>query len=307
MNNKVINKQIPLDTIIKTANYIENYKEKYDRKFEIEENKNRNIPFGEKIWEYENGSTKINYTIAFKDGKNITESDYNWFISSLDNPSIIKSIIIDLYISYYTKNNNTNINDIYNKINLSLYYNENNVTIDIDTTNQEKEAHNVYSELINILENNKERYDKTIKYRGIRTQCFTISIGILLSYILFFILKINENNFSPIFKECFNNKYFLILGQWIIAIVLGNLLSAWYISLLYKTLLPERKYVGYDYSSNRGKYSDDLEDYINYSEVHFGKYFDANKRREKIEKIYKITSKILIVQLIISIVLIFVL
>ena len=29
MNNKIVNKQIPLETIIKVANHLEDYKEKY--------------------------------------------------------------------------------------------------------------------------------------------------------------------------------------------------------------------------------------------------------------------------------------
>ena len=45
MNNKVVNKQIPLETIIKVANHLEDYKEKYDKKFELEENKNKNTKF----------------------------------------------------------------------------------------------------------------------------------------------------------------------------------------------------------------------------------------------------------------------
>ena len=32
MNNKVVNKQIPLETIVKVANHLEDYKENYDRK-----------------------------------------------------------------------------------------------------------------------------------------------------------------------------------------------------------------------------------------------------------------------------------
>lgn len=48
MNNKVINKQIPIESIIKVADYLEDHKEKYDKKFELEESKNRNIPYGEK-------------------------------------------------------------------------------------------------------------------------------------------------------------------------------------------------------------------------------------------------------------------
>ena len=159
MNNKVVNKQIPLETIVKVANHLEDYKENYDRKFELEQNKNKNIPYGEKQWEYENGNTTINYTIEFKNGKNIKESDYNWFVGNLNQPSTIKSISIDLYVSFYTKSQNNTINDIYNKINVSLYFREFDVTIDVDTTNQENEAHNLYSEVMNILEDNEDNYE----------------------------------------------------------------------------------------------------------------------------------------------------
>ena len=111
MNNKVVNKQIPLETIVKVANHLEDYKENYDRKFELEQNKNKNIPYGEKQWEYENENTTINYTIEFKNGKNIKESDYNWFVGNLNQPSTIKSISIDLYVSFYTKSQNNTINN----------------------------------------------------------------------------------------------------------------------------------------------------------------------------------------------------
>ncbi len=303
MNNKVINKQIPLETIIKIANHLEDYKEKYDRKFEIEENKNKNIPYGEKNWEYENGNTKICYEIDFKNGKNISEYDYNWFIGNLNQPETIKNISIDLFVSFFTKGPNSTDNDIRNSIRISLYFRETDVTIDIDTTNQENEAHNLYIELMDILENNEDRYDKTMKYRKIRTQCFTISVGIILSYILYVILEINQNNMPEILSQYMNNKYILIFGQWFVAILLGNIFSYWYMISLYKPLLPDTKYAGYNYSTNRGNYADDVDDFTEHSEVHFGKFWDAEKRRSKIEKIYKITRIILLVQLAISIML----
>ena len=281
MNNKVVNKQIPLETIVKVANHLEDYKEKYDRKFELEQNRNKNIPYGEKQWEFENGNTTINYTIEFKNGKNIKESDYNWFIGNLNQPNTIKSISIDLYVSFYTKSPNNTINDIYNKVNVSLYFREFDVTIDIDTTNQENEAHNLYSEVMNILEDNEDRYNKTMKHRKIRTQC-------------------------PTLAEYLNNKYILVFGQWFVALLLGNVFSYWYILSVYKPLLPETKYAGYNYSTGRGNYTDDVDDYIEHSEVHFGKYWDAEKRRTKIEKMYKITSKIILVQLLISVILFFI-
>ena len=161
MNNKVVNKQIPLESIVQVANHLEDHKEKYDRKFELEENKNKNIPYGEKQWEYENGSTTIKYTIEFRNGKNI-----------------------------------------------------------------------------------------------------------------YVILKINADKISPVFSE-----YLLVFGQWFVAILLGNVFSYWYILSVYRPLLPETKYAGYNYSANRGNYTDDVDDYVEHSEVHFGKYWDAEKRR----------------------------
>ena len=146
-----------------------------------------------------------------------------------------------------------------------------------------------------------------MKHRKIRTQCFTISIGIILSYILYIILKINIDKIPPILAEYMNNKYILIFGQWFVAILLGNVFAYWYILSIYKPLLPSAKYAGYNRSTYKSKYTDDIDEYLEHSEVHFGKFWDAEKRRNKIEKIYKITNKIILVQLLISILLFFIL
>lgn len=314
MNNKILNKQIPLKSIIDVANYLENYKDEYLRKFQIDENKNKNIPYGEKVWEYENGNAEIRYTVEFHNGKSITETDYNWFIGNINEPRIIKSIRIDLSVSFFSNNNkNGNSND-YNRISayvefqdcgMNLKYSD--ASVSVETTNKESEAHNIYSELMNILENNEDRYNKTLKFRKIRIQCFTISIGIVLSYILFVILKINSNNLTNEINDLLNNKLVLVFGQWFVAILLGNLLSYWYILSIYRPLLPETKYAGYNSSTGSSRYTADIDDYIEHSEVHFGKFWDAEKRRNKIEKIYKVTSKVILVQLLISVLLFFIL
>ena len=310
MNNKVVNKQIPLMSIIDVANYLEDYKEKWDKMFRQENEKNKNKPYAEKKYEYENAYTNLKYTIEFHNGKNITESDYNWFVGNLNKPRTIKSIELNMSISYYARSQNSNYNDIYKGINIMLFFRDcggdlkySDVIINVDTTNQENEAHNLYSEVMNILEDNEDRYNKTIKHRKIRTQCFTISVGIILSYILYIILKINADKISPVFAEYLNNKYILVFGQWFVAILLGNVFSYWYILSLYRPLLPETKYAGFNYSTNRGKYTDDVDDFIEHSEVHFGKYWEAEKRRNRIEKIYKVTKLILLVQLVISVIL----
>jgi len=313
MNNKVVNKQITLKSIIDVANYMEDYKEDYIRKFELDENKNKNIPFGEKVLEYENGNAEIRYTIEFHNGKTITETDYNWFIGNINEPKIIKCIIIDLSVSYFS-NASRNSNNEYNRINAYIEFQDcgmnlkySDASVSVETTNKENEAHNIYSEIMNILESNEDRYNKTLKYRKVRMQCFTISIGIILSYILFIVLKINKEQLSPMIADYMNNKYFLVFGQWFIAILLGNVFSYWYILSVYKPLLPEAKYAGYNSSTYKSVYKDDIEEYLEHSEVHFGKFWDAEKRRNKIEKIYKVTNKIVLIQLMISVILFFIL
>lgn len=313
-NNKVVNKQISLKTILDIANYFEDYKERYEEIYRKENEKNKDKPYSEKNYEYENGNIEVRYTIDFHNGQNLTESNYNWFISNTNNPRAIKNIEISLSNTYYTKSNGSDTNNTYNKVYVSAEFRDcgmnlkySDVIVNVDATNQESEARNVYSTIMNILEENPDRYDKTIKFRKIRMQSFTISIGIILSYILYVVLMMNKEKLTPDIAGYLNNKNVLIFGQWFAAILLGNVASFWYIFSIYRPLLPESKYAGYSSSTYKSVYKDDIADYLEHSEVHIGKFWDAEKRRNKIEKIHKITRLVILVQLVISVILFFIL
>ena len=232
MNNKVVNKQISLRTILDIANYFEDYKERYEEIYRKENEKNKDKPYGEKNYEYENGNIEVRYTIDFHNGQNLTESNYNWFVGNTNNPRVIKNIEISLSNTYYTKSNGSDTNNIYNKVYVSIEFRDcgmnlkySDVIVNVDATNQENEARNVYSTIMNILEDNPDRYDKTIKFRKIRMQSFTISIGIILSYILYIVLMMNKEKLTPDIVEYLNNKNILIFGQWFVAILFGNVAS----------------------------------------------------------------------------------
>ena len=93
MNNKVVNKQISLRTILDIANYFEDYKERYEEIYRKENERNKDKSYGEKNYEYENGNIEVRYTIDFYNGQNLTESNYNWFVSNTNNPKAIKNIL----------------------------------------------------------------------------------------------------------------------------------------------------------------------------------------------------------------------
>lgn len=314
MNNKVVNKQIPIKSIIDVANYFDDYKNRYDNIFEQEKIKNKNLEFSDKKYEYENGSTELRYTIKLRNGQNMTETDYNWFIGQLGQPRAIEEVSLDLRVSFYNKSGKEDYNDQYNSINVTVDFRDarmdlrySDVYIDVQTTNQEREANNIYSTVMNTLEDNEDRFNKTIKHRKIRIQSFCISVGIILSYILYLVLRMNADKLPVEIATYLTNKYVIVFGQWFVAILLGNLFSYWYMLAIYRPLIPDAKYAGYNSSTYKSVYKDDIDDYLEHCEVQFGKFWDAEKRRNKIEKIYKVTNKVLLVQLLISIVLFFVL
>ena len=120
MDNKVLNKQIPIKTIVDIANYFEEYKERYSDLFQKDQEKNEKLNFADKNYEYRSADVSLMYTIRLRNGKNMKESNYNWFIVQLGQPSIIEEVIIDLRISYFGKIEKDNTNDQYNSINVSV-------------------------------------------------------------------------------------------------------------------------------------------------------------------------------------------
>ena len=64
---------------------------------------------------------------------------------------------------------------------------------------------------------------------------------------------------------------------------------------LYETLLPEKKYAGYD--KNYGSiYTDNVEDYVNSSEVLIGKNVDNKYKRDKIKEMNEKSKGLLLIE-----------
>ena len=92
-----------------------------------------------------------------------------------------------------------------------------------------------------------------------------------------------------------------------VAIIAGNVFGLWYMNSLYKPLLPNRKFIGYNANKRESIYKDMVDEYKEDSELQFGKFYDLKARREKIEKIFKYSSIIVLIQVVISIILFLVL
>lgn len=303
---KIVNKIIPIETIIEVANYLEDQKEEYQRIFEKEEQRNAGLKYSEQVYEYKKIDSKVQYTIKFKDGREITEADYNWFIGMLNNLNSIEQITFYSAISY---SSNARTRERYECMHLFtwVHFKEDTTNIRVDGKNMEEQVYRVHSYLRGIIENNDDRYNKTVKNRKLRIQSLCFSIGFVLSYIIYFILIANKNKMPVELANYLDNKMIIIIGQWFISALVGNVLGLPIMLALYRNILPKAKYSHYSKSSHKSVYVDNIEDFVAHNEVQIGKFASNGKNREIIEKIYKITSKIVLVQVSISVLLFFIL
>lgn len=298
----IVNKIIPIETIIEIANYLEDQKEEYNRLFENDKKKNMNLSYSDQVYQYNGDTPKVEYTIKFKDGKEFTEENYNWFMSMLNNLSAIKEITFYYRVDYSSNYENK---DNYEYMNLStfIHFREEIVTINVDGKNMEEQVHRLHSYLRGVIENNDERFNKTVKNRTIRIQSFCFSIGFVLSYIIYFVMLANKASLPQGLANNLNNKFAVIFGQWFISALLGNVLGFPIMMGLYRNILPKTKYSHYSRSSGKSVYVDNIEDYTSNNEVQIGEFANNKRNRSIIEKIFKFTSKIVLIQLVISVLL----
>ena len=282
------NKIVTIEKIVEISQFFESNKNKYVELFNKDKIKNENLSYDKQDFEYYGTIPKVEYTVYFMDGRILKENSYDWFISMLVDKKFIKRIDFYLDISY----SSDNIERTYKSIATTLILNadeyEDKIRLNVYSNNLESEANIFKNELTNIINTCEPRYNKIVKYSKFIIQTFCITIGLILSYIIYGILLVNMDNLDSIFVEYLENKYVLIIGQWLVAIILGNVVSYGIIYSLYKLILPKVKYSGYN-SSNKSIYKEDINEFIEHSEIQLGRFSTASNLRKNIEKTYKYT------------------
>lgn len=286
--------------ICKIVGVLESHKKEYDYNQKQEDELSKIGPT--KNEKYSSLKSNVTYTIEWYDGKDKTEKSYDWFLENMQKIDKISKITIEFSLNFRDE-------DVYKTLSSSIYFKvwekgyDSSAVYGVDSGNMDSEADALYSKIESVFHNCPTRYDGTIKNRGFRIQGFSIAVGIILSYVLYIALKIALKDSDGIFYNLLHNKNVLVFGQWIVAIVFGNVLASWYINMLYSNMLPERKYVRYDRSNHKSVYKDEVEDYIADSELHIGKFADLGLKRNLIKKLYKYSIILIGVQIIISVIL----
>lgn len=300
INNKIIS----IDTIIKIAEYLEVEKEHYGKLYAYNEKLKYYKKHKADI--YRGASNNLNYKIILRSGEELKKDDFEWFKEQLKKieKSNIKKIDITFLTSSFSdlKNNNELLSDSrYRKISIFLYFYEDKISYSFEGDEYEEEIYKYKSDILKMLENCPNRYDKTIKRKFLRVEALSLVIGFMCAYVVLLTMKIFSNNLPDAVINLMNSsKYSYIVAFYLVSIGIGNIIGGIISGGLYKNIAPNKKYSHYNKSSGKSVYIDDIEGYVKLNEVQIGKFYNTIQQRAKIEKIFKITSIMVIIQLILS-------
>ncbi len=297
---KITNKIITINTIKEVAEYIRGVYNKYYSLIEDDMKRNEDLLYKERSYEYRGSAPKLEYAIDYQGDKSLTERDYEWFVEGLKDTRNVKMIKIYFYTIFHESipsESHFNTNNDYKHLSIYAYFYEDRVKVNVDGKELENEAHQVYDDIKNIIEKSKDRFDKTIKNRGIRMKCFYFSLGLIFSYIALLILFANMSKIPENIVSIINNYYILVAIHFAFSMIIGTIIGSFFMNKLYEDIIPARKYSHYSKSSQKFVYIDNIDDYISKDETQIGKFYNSLERRNKIESIYKYCRLIALAQI----------
>lgn len=259
--------------------------------------------------EYQHWTTKdfqgtFKCTVNFYDDTNVTFDNYNNFIS-IYNSRIheIKEIWVRYHFSYWIQNGRDS-KLMSQGITMNIY--ETKMDIDVNLSSEDKKMDDVYTLIKNKILNAPEKYDRIIKKRSFITNKVSFALGVIPSLVICTLLV-----FVSTIREIYGMTYVLYpIAVVLLGFMIGSTVFGGKLDRLYSTIVPEKKYAGYDSTNYKSIYKDDVDSYIQSSEIIIGKNIDNIKNRREISEIEEKYSKYIpieiIVILVLSLVMIFV-
>ncbi|MBE6147471.1 MAG: hypothetical protein E7168_03965 [Firmicutes bacterium] len=295
--------------IITDRDLMEIFEKMYERLEELnkiyhqEKIKNLNLNYSEQVWSLGDFSSSLKFDVNFYDDTRINFDNYQNFIGIFNQRlSEIKSIYVYFRLSYNVKYPGMDTKYYSQHIFMDVF--ENKFNVEVSLSSSDRKIEDIYELIKEKILNALPKYDRVIKKKSLIINKIRLALGLIIGIILSVIFL-----FVPAIRDVFSSSYVLFpiccmfLGYLLGAILIGK------VNFLYETLIPEKKYVGYD--SNKGKsiYKDDIDLYTSTGEILIGKNTDNLEKRAEIETMEKRYSKLLpyefIIILAISIIILF--
>ena len=271
---------------------------------EEETKKNEKYTNDYQEWTTKNFEYYIKCSFDFLDDTNITTNSYDELIMTFNNRiHNIKSMWLRFYISYFVQNNGDS-KFVSKYIDMNIY--ENKIKIDVDISKEDKKMASVYETIKGIILRAPEKYDRVLRKKSLICNKIAFACGIIPSLIIFTLLA-----FIPFMRGLYANTFVIYPVLVIImAMLIGDVFFLGKVTSLYNPISPDKKYAGYDVDRHERIYKDDLQKFVDTSEVIIGRNIDNIKNRKEIIDLEKKYNKFIpievIILLVLSIIMIFI-
>ncbi len=255
-------------------------------------------------WTTKNFDGSFTCTFNFYDDTNVTVDNYPAFITIFNNRlHEVKDMWVRYNCHYWIQNGNDQ-KMVSQHINMSIY--EYKMNIEVNLSSDDKKMDDIYQLIKEKILHAPERYDRVIKKKSSITNKIGFALGMIPSLVICTLLV-----FVPAIRQIYGMTYVLFpIATIILAFMIGNTVFGGKLDRLYSTIVPEKKYAGYDSTNYKSIYKDDIEKFVETSEIIIGKNIGNIKNRKEIVELEKKYSsyipKELIALLVLSIVMILV-
>lgn len=257
---------------------------KYLRISQQEEMQNRMLDIAYQNYTFKDEGSKMKVVIDFYDNTNITFDNYDNFMSIFySRIEEIKSMDVYYKLNYTVITSEPNRSRNFYMQSINMYINENKLDITLNLKSDEPKLAEIYNLIKNKVLNAPEKYDIVIREKNKITNAVIFGAGLIPGMLITILLL-----FVPIINDVFFKGYVVYpLISIFLAYIIGGVFSSSVLDKYYDTIIPDKKYAGYDTTNHKRIYKDDIDSFISTSEILIGKKVNNLRNREAIMTEYK--------------------
>lgn len=272
--------------------------ESCEKQYKLELMQNERYEREYQTWTVKNYEGSFKATVNFYDDTDISFDNFQNFMSIYNSRlDEIKNIYIRYSAYYYRKPQGQK--EVYVSQNISMDIYESKMSISVNLNSEDKIMNQIFDVIKQKILAAPEKYDIVIKNKSSIKNKIYFAIGSIPTIVILTLLF-----FVPVIRQIYAMTYIAYpLFCLLLSFAIGNIFYGGKLSSLYKNITPEQKYAGYDATNAKRIYKDDIDKYVETSEILIGKNINNLKCRNEIKEIEKKYSKYIPIELIIILVL----
>lgn len=278
---KCENKIISSEALMEIFQTMNDTLKKYERISEQEKMQNQMLERKYQKFTYDYTISKLSFQINFTDNTDISIDKFETFSGIFySRISEIKNIYVRMASLYDTKEEEQQAKSYRQYITLDISNKKMNISVELDS--DDPKFDNVYNKIKEKVLMAPEKYDDVMRNKSKIVNAVTVATGmipaIIITSIFLFIPTLNKVFLKGIVV------YPLVVV--FLMYMIGSIIANSKLDKYYDTISPDKKYAGYDTTNNKSIYKDDMDSYLNTSDILIGSKVNNLVYREKIREIY---------------------